>query len=306
MRGSFIAFSALFFIALSALFLRLSDSLRMKKRQGCMPWRVAPQVRLELTTLRLTAECSAIELLRIIRGLWRDSFGCPAVCCQLPALYAWLWRTPRLRTSLLARAPPWLLPRLRGSPRPASARCPVLPYVLGAGKTFVPPAPLGSRQLPTLPSRSQLSTISVWRLNFCVRYGYRWCPPAIVTGNFPSGRSPSLLVRFASHSSLSLRVLSAWLAPPPRTFKTAQVRVDQQTFTLLRLSLAFPRAPSASAAFTLALARSSSSDQALDRLVSPSSTPHSASTDDLSTSSSLRGLTCLKQWQSSSSGGLHA
>ena len=31
---------------------------------------VAPQVRLELTTLRLTAECSAIELLRIIRGLF--------------------------------------------------------------------------------------------------------------------------------------------------------------------------------------------------------------------------------------------
>ena len=53
-------------------------------------------------------------------------------------------------------------------------------------------------------------------------------------------------------------------------------------------------------AFTFSL------DQALDRLVSPSSTPHSASTDDLSTSSSLRGLTCLKQWQSSSSGGLHA
>ena len=41
-----------------------------KKRQGIMPWRVAPQVRLELTTLRLTAECSAIELLRIIRGLF--------------------------------------------------------------------------------------------------------------------------------------------------------------------------------------------------------------------------------------------
>ena len=82
----FIALSALFLIAFFALFLRLSDSLRMKKRQGFMPWRVAPQVRLELTTLRLTAECSAIELLRIIRGLWRDSFGCPAACCQLPAL----------------------------------------------------------------------------------------------------------------------------------------------------------------------------------------------------------------------------
>ena len=153
-----------------------------------MPWRVAPQVRLELTTLRLTAECSAIELLRIIRGLWRDSFGCPAVCCQLPAL---------LRLAL-AHAP---------ASHIASARRPVLPYVLGAGKTFVPPAPLGSRQLPTLPSRSQLSTISVWRLNFCVRYGYRWCPPAIVTGNFPSGRSLSLPVRFASLSASALRTL---------------------------------------------------------------------------------------------------
>ena len=79
-----------------------------------MPWRVAPQVRLELTTLRLTAECSAIELLRIIRGLCRGLFACPAVCSVcFRHFYAWLWRTPRLRTSLLARAPPWLLPRLR-------------------------------------------------------------------------------------------------------------------------------------------------------------------------------------------------
>ena len=143
-----------------------------------MPWRVAPQVRLELTTLRLTAECSAIELLRIIRGLWCGLLSVRRFACQLPALL-----------------------------RPASARCPVLPYVLGAGKTFVPPAPPRSRQLPTLPSRSQLSTISVWRLNFCVRYGYRWCPPAIVTGNFPSGRSLSLPVRFASLFASASRTL---------------------------------------------------------------------------------------------------
>ena len=122
---------------------------------------------------------------------------------------------------------------------------------------------------------------------------------------FPPG-APSRFPYASLRSPLPRRALSASVAPSPRTFKTAQVRVDQQTFTLLRLSLAFPRAPSASAAFTLALARSSSSDQALDRLVSPSSTPHSASTDDLSTSSSLRGLTCFMQWQSSSSGGLHA
>ena len=147
---------------------------------------MAPQVRLELTTLRLTAECSAIELLRIIRGLWRDSFGCPAVCCQLPALLRLaLAHAPASHIASASRS--LRLGFAARSPRPASARRPVLPYVLGAGKTFVPPAPLGSRQLPTLPSRSQLSTISVWRLNFCVRYGYRWCPPAIVTGNFPRG-----------------------------------------------------------------------------------------------------------------------
>ena len=117
---------------------------------------VAPQVRLELTTLRLTAECSAIELLRIILPfLW---FGFLCLCLVVSAC---LW------LSLLVSG--------------------FLRLCLGAGKTSVSPAPPGSRQLPTLPSRSQLSTISVWRLNFCVRYGYRWCPPAIVTGNFPQG-----------------------------------------------------------------------------------------------------------------------
>ena len=144
---------------------------------------VAPQVRLELTTLRLTAECSAIELLRIIRGLWRDSFACPAAC--LPASGAFtlgFGSRPGFAQRFWLRLGSRLGFRLALPPRR-----PVLPYVLGAGKTFVPPAPLGSRQLPTLPSRSQLSTISVWRLNFCVRYGYRWCPPAIVTGNFPQG-----------------------------------------------------------------------------------------------------------------------
>ena len=39
-----------------------------------MPWRVAPQVRLELTTLRLTAECSAIELLRNIFSILLFSY----------------------------------------------------------------------------------------------------------------------------------------------------------------------------------------------------------------------------------------
>ena len=108
-------------------------------------------------------------------------------------------------------------------------RRPVLPYVLGAGKTFVPPAPLGSRQLPTLPSRSQLSTISVWRLNFCVRYGYRWCPPAIVTGNFSAGK---LLSR----------------SPLPAPSKLHSNRVDPQTFTLPNLLPSLPFALSTASA----------------------------------------------------------
>ena len=39
------------------------------------------------------------------------------------------------------------------------------------------------RRRLTLPGRFQPSTISVLRLNFCVRDGNRWIPQAIVTGN---------------------------------------------------------------------------------------------------------------------------
>ena len=42
----------------------------------------------------------------------------------------------------------------------------------------------GIRQRPTLPGRLQPSTIGAERLNFCVRYGNRWIPFAIVTGNY--------------------------------------------------------------------------------------------------------------------------
>ena len=75
---------------------------------------MAPQEGLEPTTLRLTAECSAIELLR-------------------------------QRGELLH--------------------------------------PIGIRRRPTLPGRVQPSTIGAEGLNFCVRYGNRWDPFAIVTGN---------------------------------------------------------------------------------------------------------------------------
>ena len=58
----------------SEIITALSD---IKKQAAHHAACVAPQVRLELTTLRLTAECSAIELLRNI-----FSFSLP-LCCSL-------------------------------------------------------------------------------------------------------------------------------------------------------------------------------------------------------------------------------
>ena len=78
---------------------------------------MAPQVGLEPTTLRLTAECSAIELLR-----------------HIPA-------------------------------------------------KRITPQDFGIRQRPSLPGGFPPSTLSVLRLNYCVRDGNRWDPQAIVTGN---------------------------------------------------------------------------------------------------------------------------
>ena len=42
---------------------------------------------------------------------------------------------------------------------------------------------IGFRQRPTLPGRLQPSTIGTEGLNFCVRYGNRWDPFVITTGN---------------------------------------------------------------------------------------------------------------------------
>ena len=55
--------------------------------------------------------------------------------------------------------------------------------------------PYGIRRRLTLPGRCQPSTISAQRLNFCVRYGNRWIPLAIITGNCISfsSRLPSRL-----------------------------------------------------------------------------------------------------------------
>ena len=42
---------------------------------------------------------------------------------------------------------------------------------------------IGIRRRPTLPDRYQSSTIGTEGLNFCVRYGNRWDPFVIATGN---------------------------------------------------------------------------------------------------------------------------
>ena len=233
-----------------------------------MPWRVAPQVRLELTTLRLTAECSAIELLRIIRGL---------SCSLLPARRSALSASGTF--TLVFGARPgfahhfWLALRLGSclgfAARPASARCLAAPFFLMFWEreklSFLPLLlDPGNFLLSQAVPSSVPSAFGGLTSVFCMG-----------TGGALQLSSPET---FRREASLSL--------PTPRTFKTAQVQeLTSYPNTLLSLS---------------------SPDQALDRLVSPSSTRYRASTDDLSTSSSLRGLTCFKQWQSSSSGGLHA
>ena len=157
------------------------------------------------------------------------------------------------------------------------------------------------------------------RLNFCVRYGYRWFPQAIVTGNclaiflfalFSASTlsAPSLLAhlqnctglagRFASRRSASLRFRLRFAFRPlcSRSLRFP-LAIQDASLSLFLSSLCLP-----------VLHRSSDipaphllhwlSDQALGRLVSPSSTRYRASTDDLSTWSSPRGLTRFRDGNS--------
>ena len=242
---------------------------------------VAPQVRLELTTLRLTAECSAIELLRIIRGPFaaRLPAGGSLFCFQLALALSLGHRL----SSHIAFSPLSLGHRLGFAARPASARCPVLPYVREREKLSFLPLPVDpgnfllSQAVPSSVPSAFGGLTSVFGM------GTGGALQLSSPETFPRGASP-LPVRFASLFASASRYFRSVRSPLPAPSKLHRSEFDQQT----------PHSPS------------SSLDQALDRLVSASSTPHSASTADLSTSSSLRGLTCSRQWQSSSSGGLHA
>ena len=83
----------------------------------------------------------------------------------------------------------------------------------------------GIRQRPTLPGRLQPSTIGAERLNFCVRYGNRWIPFAIVTGiysgfSYPENRTSRSLHLVKNQSLTSIFPLvsldSQFLRSSPR------------------------------------------------------------------------------------------
>ena len=78
----------------------------------------------------------------------------------------------------------------------------------------------GIRRRPTLPGRFQPSTISVLRLNFCVRDGNRWIPQAIVTGNqteFGCSRCRAFWFRRIGQTTASRLRSSASAALHPRS-----------------------------------------------------------------------------------------
>ena len=135
---------------------------------------MAPQVGLEPTTTRLTAECSASELLRNMGGCRRAAHSpaqpsqsaFSALCCSVPRpCPGTLSALSTACISFTRRSSHWQRKKR------------------GNRDYFVSVPRKGIRQRPTLPGRLQPSTIGAERLNFCVRDGNRWDPLAIATGN---------------------------------------------------------------------------------------------------------------------------
>ena len=144
----------------------------------------------------------------------------------------------------------------------------------------------GIRQRPTLPGRLQPSTIGAERLNFCVRYGNRWDPFAIVTGIF---------------MRVSCSPLSSWF--PQRLFITAASFLETSR-TLSRFSVIYAYPENRTSKFQHLVKNQSSIfplvsldsqiflDQVLDRLVSASFICYHTFTADLSPGS-LPGVLLL-------------
>ena len=72
----------------------------------------------------------------------------------------------------------------------------------------------GIRRRPTLPGRVQPSTIGAEGLNFCVRYGNRWNPFAIATGNCNIFMGPRSVIIHSSYlPKVSFCPLEVFLFP---------------------------------------------------------------------------------------------
>ena len=149
------------------------------------------------------------------------------------------------------------------------------------------------RRRSTLPGRYQPSTIDVLRLNFCVRNGNRWNPQAIATakGELSWSGVPWCALRYAVRCSQSSWI-SLSLIHSLRTRAAVRSRLT-------------PRCPLGSHSPSHPDNRTGRTDhfcvglgyrlnQAFDRLVSSSCMRYRTSTDDLSTLSSSRGLSCLR------------
>ena len=101
--------------------------------------------------------------------------------------------------------------------------------------------PIGIRRRPTLPGRVQPSTIGAEGLNFCVRYGNRWDPFAIATGNCIKF-SHSLCFRLPMLAPIRFLAVSA---PQTIGFAPWGMRSACFAFTPLAHSV-LPKAPSSS------------------------------------------------------------
>ena len=99
----------------------------------------------------------------------------------------------------------------------------------------------GIRRRPTLPGRFQPSTISVLRLNFCVRDGNRWIPQAIVTGNWAGPKA--FCCRASSRRRIGQRTASrlTWVALASPPFVPFRISASRPS---LRFARSFGFAPS--------------------------------------------------------------
>ena len=135
---------------------------------------VAPQVRLELTTLRLTAECSAIELLRNV-FLYRI----PLVAPRLALCFCIAYRSLKLGSRYV-----FVLHNAHATQD--CNQCNFFPKIKfdrmqNLHLTFGHPL-LVFRRRPIFPEGHPSSIVSAEELNCCVRYGNRWILFAITTG----------------------------------------------------------------------------------------------------------------------------